>query len=230
MVKLRIAVISDVHANLPALHAFFERIKQEKVEGIYCAGDIVGYNPYPAEVIDIFIRKKIQTVAGNHDVAVCNNDFRDLNWMAAIAGRWTREQLTQEHLDYLSSLPETLRFECLGRRICVCHGSPYDRNEYVYPEIVTKDMLKDAGADILILGHSHVQFLSSYEESAILNPGSIGQPRDGKWQPGYAILEIEETHSSIFLKRFEYCVEEVMEKIKETGLPEFFASRLRAGR
>ncbi|MEM3610885.1 MAG: metallophosphoesterase family protein [Thermoplasmata archaeon] len=228
--KLRIAVISDVHANLPALVTFLKKAREENVEKICCAGDIVGYNPYPAEVVEIFMTENIITVAGNHDFGVANNDFSNLNWMAAEAGRWTREQLKQRHLEYLASLPEILRFVCAGRQICICHGSPYDRNEYVYPENASGKMLRDAEADILILGHSHIQFQISYGESAILNPGSIGQPRDGNWQSGYAILEIDEHSWRVALKRFEYPVEEVVEKIRKTGLPDFLASRLLEGR
>lgn len=229
---LRLAVISDVHANLPALLAFIEKAREEKVEKIYCAGDIVGYNPYPAEVIEIFMKEKIFAIAGNHDVAVCKENYDNLNWMAAAAGKWTRKQINSKELEYLASLPEMLRFECFGKRICICHGSPYDRDEYVYPGYVNREMLRDADADILVLGHSHIQFLVPFpqDERAVLNPGSIGQPRDGNRQPGYALLEIDEHSSSILLRRFEYRVEEVVEKIRETGLPEFLASRLLEGR
>ncbi|MCX8173125.1 MAG: metallophosphatase family protein [Thermoplasmata archaeon] len=227
---MRIAFISDVHANLPALLAFLERAKEQKVEKIYCAGDIVGYNPYPAEVVEIFMREKIHAIAGNHDVGVSKGDFTHFNWMAVIAGRWTRGQLSPDHLEYLGSLPEMLRFECFGKRICIHHGSPYDRNEYVYPKDVSQDMLRDADADILILGHTHVQFLLPYGEKAIVNPGSIGQPRDGRWQPGYALLDIDEDSYSTVLLRFDYPVKEVVEKFRGTGLPEFLANRLLEGR
>ncbi|MEM3445201.1 MAG: metallophosphoesterase family protein [Thermoplasmata archaeon] len=227
---MRIGFISDVHANLPALLAFLEGAKEERIERIYCAGDVVGYNPYPVEVVEIFIEEKIPTVAGNHDAGVCSNDFTNFNWAAEAAGRWTREKLGAKHLEFLSSLQPFLRFEYAGKKICICHGSPYDRDEYVYPENVTEELLFAADADILVLGHSHIQFCISFPEGIVLNPGSIGQPRDLDWRPGYAILDLKEGHVDVHLRRFEYPVEEVLKKFRETGLPEVLAQRLLVGR
>lgn len=227
---MRIAVISDVHSNLPALQKFLEIAKQENVEKIWCAGDIVGYNPYPEEVVEIFMREKIPSVMGNHDWAVANNDFTNFNWAAAIAGKWTRERLGATHLAFLASLPEMLRFEVHGKKICICHGSPEDRDCYVYPFEATKALLEIASADLLILGHTHVQFVQKFDRGIILNPGSIGQPRDGIWEPGYAIIEIGKEGIEVSLKRFEYALEEVVKKFGETELPEALANRLYYGR
>lgn len=227
---MRIGFISDVHANLPALRTFLEIAKKERLERIYCGGDVVGYNPYPAEVVEIFMREKIPTVAGNHDASVCSNDFGNFNWAAEAAGRWTRKKLTHEHLDYLSSLPPLLRFEWAGKRICVCHGSPYDRDEYIYPQEVSKELLFAANADILVLGHTHIQFFVTFPEGIVLNPGSIGQPRDGDWMPGYAILEEVDGKIEVILRRFEYPLYEILEKFRETELPEYLAQRLVVGR
>ncbi|MGC8913550.1 MAG: metallophosphoesterase family protein [Thermoplasmata archaeon] len=228
--SLRLAFISDVHSNLPAFLRFIEIAKIEKIEEIYCAGDLVGYNPFPCEIIERFIEKKIVSVAGNHDIGVRTGHFGNFNADAEFAGKWTREQLNMEHIAYLKTLPEKITIEKCGKKICICHGSPDDPDEYIYPWMADETLLKIANADILVLGHTHVPFKFAPKEGRIIfNPGSIGQPRDGDWRASFAILECEGTQCKVIHKRFEYPVNEVIEKFRQTELPETLAARLLKG-
>jgi putative phosphoesterase len=226
---MRLAFISDVHSNAPALNTFLEIIAREDVDGIYCAGDVVGYNPYPNEVIALFREKGIVSIAGNHDTGVTRDDFSVMNHVAAIAGKWTATQLSASSFAYLRTLKQAYEIQTEAGKVQIFHGSPQDPYKYIYPEMIGDQIFTGTDADILVLGHTHVQFSANVGGKLVFNPGSIGQPRDGNWRPGYAILEIDNGHARVRLHRFEYDVDEVVARIRATGLPEVLAQRLLGG-
>ena len=220
-----LAVISDIHGNLPALKVVLEKI--EDVDLILCAGDLVGYNPWPNEVIWEIRRRNIPCIRGNHDRAVILDDYTYFNPIAATAARWTRNQLSEENMRYLISLRDSMVVEHEGVKISVHHGAPFDEDMYIFPEYATPNLLEYDNPDLLILGHTHVPFVRIYEKGVILNPGSVGQPRDGDPRASYALVDLKKRKFEI--KRVEYPIDEVYMKIKEVGLPEFLGERLYMG-
>jgi len=219
---MEIALIADVHANLPALEAVLEEIAG--LEVLSC-GDIIGYNPYPNETIEVFRERGIKGVLGNHDWAALTLSLSWFNPAAAQALLWTARALSKENLRYLSTLPEKLH----DSRLLLCHGSPRDPIfEYVYPdapEALLTSFLQERR--VLVLGHTHVPFVKRFEEGLILNPGSVGQPRDGNPRASYAILDVES--SRVEIKRVSYDVERVADEIVRRGLPTRLATRLYEG-
>ena len=208
-----IGIIADIHANLPALQAVLEKLSG--AEAIYCAGDIVGYGPYPAEVIEVVREENIISVMGNHDYAV--GDRSVWGWFNPVARKaleFTVGALTPEEKSYLISLPWKIERE----DFILVHGSPRDPLfEYLLPGSLPP------APKLNIIGHSHIQFL----EGMWLNPGSVGQPRDNNPEAAFAVLHPEK--GEIKLERTPYNVEEVVEEILKVGLPEFLAMRLLEG-
>ncbi len=222
-----LALISDIHGNLPALQCVLEELENSGVEIILCAGDLVGYNPWPNEVIWEIRRRNIPCIRGNHDRAVIMDEYSRFNPYAAIAARWSREALTEENMQYLISLRDSMILEHSGYRISVHHGAPFDEDFYVYPEDATEKLLEYDTPDILVLGHTHVPFVKEYPRGVIINPGSVGQPRDGDPRAAYALVDVKRRIYKI--KRVPYDIDKVADAIYRTGLPSFLAQRLYLG-
>ncbi|UVE51186.1 metallophosphatase family protein [Haloferax larsenii] len=219
---MRLGVISDVHGNLPALEAVLSDMPQ--VDTLVCAGDVVGYNPWPEECVAELADREVPTVSGNHDRAVVSGTSFRFNQMAAAGVEYARESLSQESMEWLESLPE-YRTVADGR-VQLVHGHPDDPDRYTYPDDFSPRLL--SGEDLLVLGHTHVQGYEQYGEGIVLNPGSVGQPRDGDPRAAYAVVDLDaltvETH------RVEYDIERVEDRIEAVGLPHSIASRLSEGR
>ncbi|ADD08882.1 metallophosphoesterase [Candidatus Aciduliprofundum boonei] len=220
-----LAIISDIHGNLPALKVVLERIEDADI--ILCAGDLVGYNPWPNEVIWEIRKRKIPCIRGNHDRAVIYDSYFRFNPYAATAASWTRNKLTKENMEYLYSLKDHLILDIEGKRIALHHGAPFDEDRYIYPDEATGELLEYDNADLLILGHTHVPFVNVFERGVIINPGSVGQPRDGDPRASYALVDLKNKKYEI--KRVEYPIDEVYNKIIEEGLPTFLGERLYIG-
>ncbi len=214
-----VGIISDVHANLPALQSVLDRL--EKCDEIYCCGDVVGYYPYPNEVVELFKNYDIHSVLGNHDFAVLTNDFSGFNTIAEVAGMWTVENLSEKSYDFLSELPFSIKTEIFS----IYHARPGEGLEvlfdYLFPEEVFEPEVSTA------VGHTHLQFVKWFGEKFLLNPGSVGQPRDGDSRAAYAILNTENT--KISLERTKYDIDEVCEALEKENLPEFLCERLYMG-
>jgi len=219
---MHVGVISDVHANLPALEAVLADMPS--VEALVCAGDVVGYNPWPAECVDAMRDHQIPTVMGNHDrMVVTGRTFRG-NAMAAAGVEYAREQLDDEHHDWLADRP--VRHGGVDGRVAVVHGHPDDPDRYTYPRSFGPHLLGDA--DVLVMGHTHVQAHEVYEEGIVMNPGAVGQPRDGDPRAAYAVLDLDAL--AVEERRVEYDVGSVQDAIHEVGLPERTGTRLAEGR
>jgi len=217
-----VIVISDVHANIIALREVFKHFDSRN---IIHAGDILGYNPYPLETIYFFIEKKIKTILGNHDKAVLNGDTSGMNEYASFAIEWTMQHLDPASINYLKSLKNSMRINIFGKRVAVYHGSPQNDNEYIYYEDLDESIIpKDV--DVLILGHTHIPYIKRFDEKIVINPGSVGQPRDG--DPRASFARIDENWN-VRIERVEYDVKEVYKKIEESGLPDFLGTRLFKG-
>jgi predicted phosphodiesterase len=215
---MRVGLISDVHANAPALRAVLDAMPD--VERIVHAGDVVGYNPYPNETINLFREYDIFSIAGNHDLGVLGESEFDFSPFHRDVLGWTRERLTDDNLDYLAGLStEALMFD---NRLYVAHGSPGDTNGYVYPDDVSETLL--SGEDVLVLGHTHYPAIGRFDDGLVLNPGSVGQPRDGDLRAAFAVLDMESL--AVDRRRTWYPMGRVLDRIGEVGLPEGVGERL----
>ena len=216
-----VGVISDLHANLPALDAVLDDLPD--VDAMVCAGDVVGYNPWPAECVAAMVDRDVPTVMGNHDrMVVTGRNFHG-NRMAAAGITRAREHLDEAQRSWLAGLPDERRL--FDGRVTVVHGHPDDPNRYTYPETFGPDMLDDE--DVLVMGHTHVQAHEVYDEGIVMNPGSVGQPRDGDPRAAYALLDLDRL--AVEERRVEYDVEAVRDAIEAAGLPERTGARLAEG-
>lgn len=221
--SMKVALLADIHANLPALVSVLEEVGDLPK---FCCGDLVGYNPFPNEVIEIVKREKIVSILGNHDHAVLTGDTSWFNPTAKKAIEWTRKELTSENTGFLKNLPKTYE-----NSLCMMHGGPRDPlEEYVFPEdpeYVFLDLFNYTKRKIIVLGHTHMPFVKKIDGRLIFNPGSVGQPRDGDSRASYAILDTEKGEAEI--RRIEYDIEKTAKKITEKGLPGRLAMRLFSG-
>jgi len=224
-----VGVISDIHSNLPAMKAVLAAIKRLGPQRIICAGDIVGYNASPDEVCALLRDRKVGSILGNHDRALALGDTSRLVEDAARVIRWTRRRLSGASREALEDLPARRSLSLGGRRILLVHGSPQDDDEYVLPLTEKLWPFGNPGADVLVMGHTHVQWTDRFEGCGltVINPGSVGQPRDGDPRACYATFDVD----TVVFRRVEYDVETAVRKIYAIGeLDNFFGDRLRKGR
>ncbi|NHX35389.1 MULTISPECIES: metallophosphoesterase family protein [Halolamina] len=219
---MRLGVISDVHGNLPALEAVLDGMPT--VDALVCAGDVVGYNPWPAECVDTVRERGIPSVQGNHDRAVASGRAPGFNGMAQAGVDYAREQLDADALDWLDALP-TERHVANGR-VKVVHGHPDDPDHYTYPREFAPDLLD--GEELLIMGHTHVQHHAVFDEGIVLNPGSVGQPRDRDPDAAYAVVDLDDR--TVDERRVSYDIDAVVDAVADTDLPPEIGERLRDGR
>lgn len=243
---VRVAVISDVHANLYALEAVLREIDRDPPEAIWCLGDTVGYGPRPNECCELVRERADLVLIGNHDLVALGSAevaLAEFNPEAAEASRWTAGQLTEESRSFLEALEPTGEAE----GVQLFHGSPRDPVwEYVLTEIVAYESLAMTDAPVVLVGHSHVAtalvlvdgrleggvatdgFEAQLELGRwLLNPGSVGQPRDSN--PDAAYLELDLAAKRGRFHRVAYPVARTQEEIRERGLPDALAERLAHG-
>ena len=245
---MQFLILSDLHANWQALQAVLADAEGE-YEQIICCGDVVGYNPDPAEVLEWTKANCAAVVRGNHDKAVAGID--DLEWfndVAKVSALWSREQLNEAQRSYLRELQ---RGPVKNEYFHVWHGSPVDEDEYVAAAQEAAPRFSNFELPLAFFGHTHLQggFFSVHGrvgelaqvrkkecESVIelepdvlymINPGSVGQPRDKDPRAAYALYDSE--RKTITLRRVGYPVESTARKIKEAGLPDVLGLRLFMG-
>ncbi|WEL18900.1 Metallophosphatase family protein [Halorhabdus sp. SVX81] len=218
---MRIAVIADVHANKVALEAVAGDMPD--VDGVICAGDVVGYNPWPEFCVDWVQEHDVPTVQGNHDRAVATGEYPGFNDMAAAGVEHARDHLSEAHREWLGQLPtERTLFD---GRVKMVHGHPDDPDHYTHPSEFSPGLLGDE--DVLVLGHTHVQSHEKYGDGIVLNPGSVGQPRDGDPGAAYALVDLDAM--TVEQRRVRYDVGAVMDAVDEAGLPRRVGTRLSRG-
>ncbi len=224
---MRTAIISDVHANLAALNAVLGEIDSMGISNIISAGDVVGYYPFPNEVIQLFKRRAVVGIAGNHDRAVLRTKITSMNPIAGQAAQWTARELSETSRDYLANLPPRTHLTIGGKLVGLYHGSPRDDVEYVFEEEAEPELLRLSGSRLLVLGHTHVPFVHRSNEGTIVNPGSVGQPRDG--DPRACFMVYDSTKDDFTIRRTEYDIEATVKAVQQAGLPKDLGERLRHG-
>jgi len=244
---MRYAILSDIHANLEALQAVLARIAALGPDMVVCLGDLVGYNANPNECVDSVLRDGITCIMGNHDAVACGLEDPDsFNPAAKESVLWTRKQLTDENRSFLRRLPRELRIGDLF----ICHGSIHETNRYLSDDDDVRHnfslmkMLPDRPA-ICFFGHTHRReaHLAMGETIAkedtdvvsldgnklyLINPGSVGQPRDGDPRAAFLIYDAKARHVTFY--RTEYDIATCQAKIISAGLPARLAQRLEMGR
>jgi putative phosphoesterase len=200
---MRLAVISDIHGNLPALEAVMGDIARRGVEGIVSLGDLVSGGPNCDEVVAVLEASEAQAVVGNCDLAVLDEDEaqareRYLKKGLGESGRevfsWARQHTGAKAREYLSGLPAQLYIEEDGLTLLFTHGSPERPNEYLgadTPEERLVELFEGTGADIMVVGHTHLPLVREVGERLLINPGSVGAPYDGDPRASYLIIDTE---------------------------------------
>jgi predicted phosphodiesterase len=240
---MRVAVISDVHANYHALEAVLRDVDGDGVDAVWCLGDTVGYGPRPNECCDEVRSRSDHCLVGNHDlVALGELDLGDFNDEAAAAARWTAEVLVPEARDFLQHLEPSGHVQGVD----LFHASARDPVwEYVLTEEAARATLELSTATIVLVGHSHVALAIAQESGEVvgglapggtevalegrwlLNPGSVGQPRDGDPRAAWLLLDLGRRFAAF--RRVAYSVEQTQSEMRDRGLPELLASRLARG-
>lgn len=199
---MKIGIIADIHGNIYGLRAVLKKL--EGVDKIICAGDIVGYYTFVEEVIKEIREKNIYSIIGNHDAAVLDKiSLLKFPQHAQKSLIWTKKNILQQDLDYLSGLSDGFGELMLGGlKIKIFHGSPWDcLSGYIYPNYDNFEKFKEVDADIIALGHTHVAMIKKIYGKIIINPGSCGQSRDTKGYATAAILDTE-TNDIVFIKEY----------------------------
>ncbi|MFB6069699.1 MAG: metallophosphoesterase [Halanaeroarchaeum sp.] len=218
---MRVGLIADVHANLVALEAVLADMPP--VDRLLNAGDVVGYNPWPAEAVAAMREREVPTVMGNHDRMVARRTNFGANRMAQAGIEHATRELDATQREWIESLPSTVT--CCQGRVTVVHGHPDDPDRYTYPEEFGSHLLDDEL--VLVMGHTHVQHAERYEAGIVVNPGSVGQPRDRDPRAAYAVVDLDAM--TVDTHRVEYDVDRVVRAIEDAGLPERTGKRLRRG-
>ncbi|HET7127566.1 MAG TPA: metallophosphoesterase family protein [Gaiellaceae bacterium] len=241
---MRVAVISDIHANLHALETVLGDVDRESVDEIWCLGDVVGYGPRPNECCDLIRDRAAISLCGNHDLAVLGAlDVGEFSGDAAAAARWTAGILASEQRAWLHSLAPLARRDDVE----LFHASPRDPVwEYVLSEEVALLSLEATTEPLVLVGHTHVALALTLENGRmegglapggvtvglqgrrfIVNPGSVGQPRDGDARAAWLLLDTDEDTASF--RRVTYPIERTQKEMRDAGLPETLAGRLAHG-
>ncbi len=232
-----VAVITDIHGNLPALEAALAAIESRGIERIYCGGDLVGYGPHPNEVCRLVERREIPTIHGNYDYAIgrdledCGCAYRDQHdrELGQRSVDWTLEHTDRHSKDFMRALPFDLRFEVGGRRVRLVHGSPRKVNEYLFadkPARTFERIAAGADCDVLVFGHTHQPWVAEYGGVLFVNCGSVGKPKDGNPRAAFALLGTGDNGVTARVERVEYDAERVAREVEEAGLPAEYAEKL----
>jgi diadenosine tetraphosphatase ApaH/serine/threonine PP2A family protein phosphatase len=241
---VRVAVLSDIHANLHALEAVLADVDGQAPDEIWCLGDVVGYGPLPNECVSVVRERAALCLCGNHDLAAIGTlDTAEFNGDAGIAARWTQGVLGDEEASWLRGL------QPLAERpgVELFHGSPRDPVwDYVLSEQIALISILETTAPLILVGHSHIALALGWDDKEltgglapegtdvelagrrwVVNPGSVGQPRDGDSRAAWVLID-EDAGRAAF-RRVPYPIEKTQAEIRRQGLPETLAARLAHG-
>lgn len=190
---MKIAVISDIHANVYALINILENIDDEKVDTIICLGDLVGYGPHPNEVVSMIRRRHILCIKGNYDSSVVDNEYSYIREtpINSFSLQWTANELREENRIFLENLPSILTLNIANKKLLFVHGSPNKINEYLLEDgDNTREIMNNISEDVLVCAHTHIPAIKDFGNKTYINCGSIGKPKIGRPNSTYCILNI----------------------------------------
>jgi putative phosphoesterase len=241
---MKIALFSDIHANLPAFEAMLQDMDRRNPDAVYCLGDLVGYNIWPNEVTQIIRQRGIATLAGNHDLKVTKlNTTRESE--SEPGKNYAYHLISPENRSFLLTLPRHIRLEYQLNNdhlnVVLAHGSTRSIDEYVLGDLdesYVLELMAETGADVLCVGHSHIPYhrIIAAENAIkhVINIGSVGKPKDSNPMGCYVMLTIHEDNAvipndkiEVEFCRFAYDVERAAKAIEDSPLPDEFADKLR---
>jgi putative phosphoesterase len=233
VLMMKLAVFSDVHANLPALEAVWADLQTQEIDAVYCLGDLVGYGAQANQVIEFIRERDVPTVMGNYDEGVgfdledcgCAYASADLQELGDRSLDWSRAHTTAGNKQYLQSLPSQIRPSDV---VLMVHGSPRRINEYLYedrPLATFERIAQSASCQTVLFGHTHLPYQKQVGKTLFVNVGSVGRPKDGDQRACYAILNDQEVE----LRRVAYDVQAAARAIRASELPDYYADELMAG-
>lgn len=245
---MRIALLSDIHANLPALEAVLADIDAREVDATYHLGDLVGYAPWPNEVVALLAERGIAGVSGNYDSTVatdykhCGCKYEDprQEQLSHLSYAWTRDHVSAQTKRRLGELPFRLDIRLggghlAGATLILLHGTPTLNTVYWTedrPDAFCVKMAEHAGAragDMMAFGHTHLPWHRVVDGIHFLNTGSVGRPKDGDWRAGYVLLRVGDGAPDVEFVRVEYDVKKAADAIRASDLPADFADFLEGG-
>jgi putative phosphoesterase len=232
-----VAIITDIHGNLPALQATLARIDELAIERIYCGGDLVGYGPHPNEVVALIAERDIPTIYGNYDHAIARDNHdcgcayitphdRELGQQSV---EWTLINTDQASKDWMRELPFDLHFEVGDVPVHLVHGSPRKVNEYLFEDKPASLYERLAAAEtdrLMVFGHTHKPWAHEYGGVLFVNCGSVGKPKDGDPRGAFAILTPSGDGVDVTIERVAYDADAVASEVRAAGLPAEFADKL----
>jgi predicted phosphodiesterase len=245
---VRYLIFADIHGNLEAFLSVLKFVQKKKIDQYIFLGDVVGYGASPNEVIQrLQFLRPLACVRGNHDKAVCDLDsIETFNPIAASAIHWTKERMAKKNLAFLHRLRKGPQF--VAETITICHGAPFDEDYYIFGEFDAAEAFRHIKTPICLFGHTHFPFVYTEKDGVVegtfiegnanevrlekdirylINPGSVGQPRDRNPRAACAIYDSEAR--VIKFSRHEYNIEETQRKILAERLPPALAERLSLG-
>ncbi len=233
----QVAVITDIHGNLPALQAALRRIDDLGIDRIYCGGDLVGYGPHPNEVCALIAERGIPTIYGNYDYAIAR-DLEDCGCayvsphdreLGQRSVEWTLAHTDQTSKDFMHDLPFDLRFAVGDVGVHLVHGSPRKVNEYLFEDKPDRLYERLAGAEsdrVLVFGHTHKPWVREFGGVLFVNCGSVGKPKDGDPRWAFAVLRSAGDDVQVTIERVAYDADAVAREVREAGLPPEYADKL----
>jgi putative phosphoesterase len=236
-VRDRAAVITDIHANLPALQAALARIDELGIEMIYCGGDLVGYGPDPNEVCALIAERAIPTIYGNYDYAIAR-DLEDCGCayitphdreLGQRSVEWTLAHSDARSKAFMRELPFDLHFTVGATAVHLVHGSPRKVNEYLFedkPARLYERLAAAEDADALVFGHTHRPWVREDGGVLFVNCGSVGKPKDGDPRGAFAVLDTRSGKLRVTIERVAYDADAVATEVREAGLPGEYADKL----
>jgi putative phosphoesterase len=233
----RVAVITDIHANLPPLEAALARIDELGIETVYCGGDLVGYGPHPNEVCGQIAERAIPTIYGNYDYAIAR-DLEDCGCayldqhdreLGQRSVEWTLAHTDARSKAFMRELPFDLRFRVGSTAVHLVHGSPRKVNEYLFedkPARLYERLAAAEEADVLVFGHTHRPWVREHGGVLFANCGSVGKPKDGDPRGAFAVLDASSGELRVAIERVAYDADAVAAEVRSAGLPGEYADKL----
>ncbi len=238
---MKLAIFGDIHGNIEALKAAYEAAQAAGAEQIYHLGDLGGYSPFVNEVVNFLIEHNIEGVQGNYDETVahdrehcgCKAEDPVQEEMANRSFAWTKVHASGKTKEFLGNLPAEITFAVHGRKVALFHATPRKNNLYWFedrPEKFFQEMAGKVDAEVLIYGHTHKPYRKDFENKIFINAGSVGKPKDGDPRACVTLIDITAESVNVEFLRVSYDVEKAAQAIVASGLPKYFAERLKAGK
>jgi putative phosphoesterase len=235
---MKFTLFGDIHGNIEALKAAYGAAQAAGAEKIYHLGDLGGYSPFVNEVADFLVEHGIEGVQGNYDETVahdrehcgCKAEDPFQEEIANKSFAWTKEHASSKTKEFLGKLPVEITFAVHGRKVALFHATPRKNNLYWFedrPDKFFQEMAGKIEADILIYGHTHKPYRKDFENKIFINAGSVGKPKDGDPRACVTLIDITLDNVNVEFLRVSYDVEKAAKAIVSSGLPEYFAERLK---